>query len=368
MKYILIYGPVIGLSERPVLKHYAYKFHNATKERNKALEGPKSEMEQYFFCDSGGFQIYKIEKDRRKNKATKRWDIIPGVGTKNNSKRLIIDPIDVCRVYGRMRIKYGFTVDVPFCGDATHQEIKDNCHQSFKWAELMFRFRKKYCPKTNLLIPLHYRSKQELYDSFNMMSTLNPEGYAIPVRNTDNYDDFVKLAYSMCYLHYKGVEIFHMLGSSRAEIIILGATAIALNMFDQVSFDSISYNTAIYENPNYLPKYFEPKTLKAIKISGDQRTLILPKKIKDKVLRQEEGTSFDSRKYLILLHNIMATQEYAREMVKCAQSITRLKRYVNSQGHLSEERDRLTVAVDLLSKTVSKGYPFIDSWYDYLWI
>lgn len=368
MKYILIYGPVIGLSARPVLKSSSYKFLNATKEINKALKGPKDEDDLYIFCDSGGFQVYKIEKNRRENKGTKKWDIIPGVGTKDTPKRLIIDPIDVCKVYGRMRIKYGFTVDVPLCENATHQEVKDNLNQSFKWAKLMFRFRKKHCPKTNLLIPLHYFTKQELYDSFEMMSTLHPDGYAIPARGTDNDYDFVTLAYAICFLYHKRVAHLHLFGSSRAEIIILGAAAIGLNMFDQVSFDSISYNTAIWENPNNLPKYFDPETLRAIKISGDQKTLILPKKIKDKVLRQEEGTSFDSKRYLILLHNIMATQEYAKEMVKRAQDTRQLEQYVDSEEHLNEERNRLRNAITLLRKTVSKGYSFADSLFGFHWL
>jgi hypothetical protein len=200
------------------------------------------------------------------------------------------------------------------------------------------------------------------------MSNLNPDGYAIPARGTDNFDDFICLAYAMCFLHDKGVRHFHLLGSSRAEIIVLGAAAIGLKMFDQVSFDSVSYNTAIWENPNYLPKYFEPETLKAINLSGKQKALILPKEIKDKVLRQEEGTSFDSQKYLILLHNIMAIQEYAKDMVKLAQDIRRLRQYVKRAEHLAGERDRLIVAIDLLRKAKSKGYPFIDSWYDYFWI
>lgn len=368
MKNILTYGPVISLYARSVLKTYPSKFHNATKERTKSLKGPKNIIDQYVYCDSGGFQIYEIEKNLRKKKSTKKWGIIPGVGTKDSKKRLIIDPIDVCRIYGRMHIKYGFTVDIPLCENATYQESKESLDQSFKWAKLMFHFQKKYCPKTNLLIPLHYLTKQNLYNSFEMMSTLNPYGYAIPARSTDNYDDFVCLAYAMCFLYHKGVNHFHLLGSSRTEIIILGAVAIALKMFDRVSFDSRSWNTATYENPYCFPKYFDPKTLKQIYPSGEKKTLLLPKSIRDKVVRKEIGTSFDSRKYLILLHNIMATQEYAQEMVRRAQDIDRLKIYIKNEPQLRLQRERLIAAIDLLRKTSKKGYPFVDSLYDYLWL
>ena len=115
-------------------------------------------------------------------------------------------------------------------------------------------------------------------------------------------------------------------------------------------------------------KYIEPKTLKQIDLTNQHKTLILTKEIRDKVLRGEEGTSFDSQKHLILLHNIMAIQEYAKDMVRLAQDIRRLRQYVRRAEHLVGERDRLIVAIDLLRKAKSKGYPFIDSWYDYFWI
>ncbi len=71
MKYILIYGPVIGLSERPVLKYYNYKFHNATKGRNKALEGPKSKLDYYFFVTAVDIRFIRLKRSLEKTRVLK---------------------------------------------------------------------------------------------------------------------------------------------------------------------------------------------------------------------------------------------------------------------------------------------------------
>ena len=79
----------------------------------------------------------------------------------------------------------------------------------------MFSKQPTMCPTTNLLIPLHYWTKNQLKQYYQTMSKLDPTGYAIPVRNTDNWVDMLRNAYALAYLHHKKVNIVHLFGSSQ---------------------------------------------------------------------------------------------------------------------------------------------------------
>ena len=364
-KFRLIPAVVMSVFSAAFLKSYIYQFYNAVREKRRSQKNSDEEVKFCLFCDSGGYQVYITEKKLRENKSAKKWRIEPWVGIRNTKEYLIIDPIDVCRIYGKLGIRYGFTVDIPLCENATEQEFENSLLESFKWAKLMFRFRNRLCPETYLLVPLHYHTQQQLYRSYEIMAQLNPDGYAIPVRNTSNWEDMVRIACSMCFLHHKGVERFHMLGSSRPEIIILGAAAVGLKLFHKVSFDSRTWNTAMYSNP---PKYLDPKTLRPMSPLGRQHIeLVLPRSINDKLRKEAKGHSLSFDKDLILLHNIMATYNYAQAMVKRAQNLEHLKRYVKNSPHLNTQRDRLITTINLLSTLKRSGYDLIEDWLRWLW-
>ena len=370
MKRKLIYTPVIYINLSPVLRTSQNKFHNVTKGKFRFKFKPKNIINIYLFCDSGGFQVYRIEQNRRKKNGKKKWIIDIGIGIKDTKDCLYLDPIEICRRYGEMDIEYGITVDIPLCHNATPQEFQNNLLESFEWSKTMFEFRPKFCPNTNFLTPLHYMTKQDLYDSFELMNPLNPDGYAIPARGTRNEDDFIALAYAMCFLFYKGVKVFHMLGSARPEIIILGAAAIGLQMFDQVSFDSTSWHTAMYHRKDQgPPKYLDRDTLCAVSLYGKSKIrLMLPKKIGEKVLLGEIDIFDYFNKDLIFYHNIMAIKRYTEKIIKLTEDINQLKHYVSTANHLVSERYRIILALDLLKKTKTKGYSYVDYWYDEFWL
>ena len=53
---------------------------------------------------------------------------------------LIIDPIDICKKFNALNIKFGFTLDHPML-TATEKEFRENLAKSFESAELMFERR-----------------------------------------------------------------------------------------------------------------------------------------------------------------------------------------------------------------------------------
>jgi hypothetical protein len=253
-------------------------------------------------------------------------------------------------------------LDHPLSDNASEEEYEDNLLKSYEWAKLMIGLREDLCPTTKLLIPLHFYTEQQLRHYFYKMSILKSHGYAIPVRDTSIWEDMVRIAYTLCYLQHKKVKIVHMFGSSRAEIIILGAAATGLGMFQQLSFDSTSWNTARYEI-----KYMNPKTLGLHSVNHIRRIkLNLPESL---IQELQSSNVIDAalQKKLILLHNVFAISHYANAMLKHAKDTDALKIFIENASHLSIERRRLLASICILQTSMKRGFPYVEKWFNWIW-
>ena len=251
----LYFTPVLNNDDDIILKHHQYCFFNPAYSPPKPEKLKKLQIEPEIYCDSGGYQLYSLNEDYFAGKGDKGCKVIVDGGIHKKDGVQILDPKSICRKFKELNVMYGFTLDYPLSKNATEKEYKEKLLDSFKWAKIMFEHRELLCPETNLLIPLHYLNKDHLIEYYNMMAVLNPFGYAIPVRRTNNWYDFTKVAYCLCFLQNNGVRVIHLFGSCRAEIIVLGAAAIGLKMFMQISFDATSWRTI------WGPKCYDPKTL-----------------------------------------------------------------------------------------------------------
>jgi len=358
MRYF--FTPAMNAGDILIIQHYGYCFFNPAGWYPKPDKLP---IRIGFVClsDSGGYQLYSRNKDYENGNGSRRCIVIPGVGIKTRKNCLIIDPIDLCRKYGELGIDYGFTLDYPLSDNASEEEYEINLLKSYEWAKLMIGLRDDLCPTTKLLIPLHYCTEQQLRHYFNTMSKLNPDGYAIPVRDTSTWEDMVRIAYALCFLQHKRVKIVHMFGSSRREIIILGAAASGLGMFQQLSFDSTSWNTAIY-----VLQYLDSKTLGLHPVHDIKKVkLNLP----ESLIEELQSTVIDPalKKKLILLHNVIATSDHANAMLKRAKDIETLKRFIENTPHLSIQRRRLLASIGILHTSMKRGFPYIEKWFGWIW-
>ena len=173
----LLYTPVLTYQQALILRFHPYCFFNP------ALMTPKQEVlnqtfikEPEYYCDSGGYQLYSINDNYNKGKGKKRCIVFPGVGKRVSNNYLILDPEYLCRMFGELNVKYGFTMDYPMLG-STKKEFKTNLSESFGLAKLMFKKRDELCPQTKFLIPLHFETKRQLERYFDKMSSLNPKGF-----------------------------------------------------------------------------------------------------------------------------------------------------------------------------------------------
>ena len=363
----LIHAPVVTGNKDLILEYYSHCFFNPTNFVPRLDFTERIQVISEFFSDSGGYQIYSINQNRIDGFTEKQCVVIPGVRTRNSVKHLIIDPIDICRKYGKLNIVYGFTLDYPLSDNSTEKEYSYKLEKSYTWAKLMFRYRHDLCPNTNLLIPLHYISKDQLHAYYNKMSSLKPNGYAFPVRGRDSFKGYIWIVCSLCFLHHKGVDQVHMFGSARPEIIIIGAAAIGLNMFKQLSFDARTWNTVSFNSG--IVYYFDPETLKRKSIQKDTYIdILMPNHLLKRINRKEVPLTKTFKKRIIMLHNVLAIDHYTRKMVARSKNIDDLKRFIATQSNFSQKKqDRLIMAIKILEESKKKGYGFIEKWLQWIW-
>ena len=197
------------------------------------------------------------------------------------------------------------------------------------------------------------------------MSQLSPDGYAFPVRGSFDFYWIIRIACTLSFLYSKGVQKVHMFGSSRKEVIVIGAAAIGLGMFEQVSLDSRTWNTLLFDKR---PKYFDPYTLKGKRIQNEKVIeILLPSQLLQTDQYLTVNLNKTQRERLLMLHNAMAISHYAEYMANRAEELNRFKEYLNEQRYLASKKDRLLIAINILEETVSSGYGFVKRWLKWIW-
>jgi hypothetical protein len=197
------------------------------------------------------------------------------------------------------------------------------------------------------------------------MSQLSPDGYAFPLRGGFEHYWIIRIACTLSFLYSKGVQKVHMFGSSRKEVILIGAAAIGLGMFEQLSFDSRTWNTLIFDKR---PKYFDPHTLKGKRIqTGKAIDILLPSQLLQTDQYSTVNLNKMQKERLLMLHNAMAISQYAEDMANRAKEPNRFRQYLNKQRYLASKKDRLLIAINILEKTVNSGYGFVERWLRWIW-
>jgi hypothetical protein len=317
----------------------------------------------YLLSDSGGFQIFQSLCEIIYGEKPEKIDIIPGVGTQRRNEVFILDPIDLCEKYDMLDVKCGFTIDFPLV-EASKEEYKDHLAKSYECAEIMFDCRQDFCPDTQLFIPLHFRTKEQLHRYFNKMSTLSPDGFAFPVRDYTSWEYLMKIAYALSFLHGKGVQHVHMFGSCKPEIIIIGAVAIGLEMFQRITFDSSTWDT----NRHNPPKILESNTLKQKDIRGlEVYRPMLPKALTQKLKGYEKYLPRSYFYKLILLNNVLNVNRLTHKMNEMAKDVEQLKWFIKISADYESLRDMLVHAIGLLQKARENGYDYIEKEFEFIW-
>jgi tRNA-guanine family transglycosylase len=347
------YTPVLSFHEYFVLDYYTYGFVNPVYTTRKI---PAKYANRVLLADSGGYQLFKAKCDHQRD-PTIRCSVIDGVGI-HNDNGIILDPIELCRRYGKLNAELGFTIDDPLIS-SNEEEFQHKISKGYDYATRILNYRKVLCPNTKILIPLHFATYEQLKICFSQFENLDADGYAFPVRKSAYISDTAKIAYVLCFLHSRGVKRVHLFGSSRPEIALISATAMAFNMFDQITFDSTTWNTYIWGKT-----YLDAITLKQKYLSrsykiGDPLPFNHP--ISNDKLTYGDLTTGELRR-LTSIHNVFAISDYTKNMTFEASEPENLKNYVKNNPTIFPKNEEIISAINILLITTSKSYKYLRKW------
>jgi len=347
----IVYVAVSRAEKGLVNRYYPNVLYNPVRQNFDRVAKNERYEQGANFADSGGFQIAKAKESPNK------WcEVLVGAGIVNRKNSIIIDPIELCRQYGKLGIKFGFTLDHPFGDRESPTEFYENLEDSYSWARHMFKARSKLCPGTKFIIPLHFFEKDQLEYYYNRMSRLAPDGYAIPAYRRRSYDDAVSISYTLSFLHHKGVKIVHLLGCSNRTLIGIMASAIGGKLFKMISFDSASWNNSHYGKGYF---YLDPFTLKQRKIvPGRTLPIYLPKQLND-LKSFDKDDEFSVSKQKLSLCNAFAIRRYAKRLAEKAHDIRSFLSYLPQAGFGKSEMKKTTAGIQILIHSITKGFDYV---------
>jgi AraC-like DNA-binding protein len=357
----LIYVPVSAAANNILNTVHPHIMFNPTlQSMNQLLKNVKIYSEP--FADSGGYQLISHSKRDSKRKCI----VAVGAGIKNTKSKIILDPIDLCCRYKALGIKFGFTLDFPLSKNSTEKEFCNKLELSFYWASLMMDWKIKENLETKLLTAIQYSTKKQFYNYFKEMSKLNPDGFALPMRDwVFNYNNTIEFALVLSFLMHQKVKLVHLLGNSSVETIVIAAASIGLNMFEQISFDSTTWYQLRFDPK---PKLINRKTLKMkFVLESDNLPLILPRSILETMGENKMDYYSREGKQILMAQNAYAISRYTRRMVRRAQDIDNFKDYILRARHLNQMKNNLITAIRVLEHATHNGYESANEWMDWIW-
>ena len=188
------------------------------------------------------------------------------VGSTTFSGNPTIGTIDNCMIYRRTNSTLALMVDRPVYTDDSDTEYWGKLSKSRKARNQMLKAAIHICPATKLVIAIQSRNPLEVPSYFSWIYTPYVRIYAYPIRRFRNKpSDALGNAYVLSFLSSVGIKHIHFLGSNAPVIIFQLAKAVALNMFEKASFDSLTWNQPAASR---FLKYLHPHTLSPMPKKG----------------------------------------------------------------------------------------------------
>ena len=215
----------------------------------------------YTITDSGGFQIagildqYDISRKNRDNQTADKLQ-------KKIEKILQVNsPEVVCKIANGFSSDIVMALDMPVSNYSDNQlqenEFQKKLGVNLMWANDSIKFHRKYCPSSNLILPLQCYNVDQIEKFLAGIGSDDFAGVSIPTRN-HSVAEIVKM---ITFLYSMGIRQIHILGSSKILVIAM-MSYLTRHHLSWGSFDSTSWNMAAMNL-----RYLDPVTLRQTDIS-----------------------------------------------------------------------------------------------------
>ncbi len=309
------------------------------------------------FCDSGGLQIIEASKKGKK--------IIVGplLRTRNTNDYLTIGTIDNCRIYRRTNSTLALLVDRPVYTYDSEIVYWFKLSKSIKGRNQMLKAAPYLCPETELVIAIQARDPLEVPKYFSWIFTPYVRIYAYPTRFRNKPSDALGNAFVLSFLSSVGIRHIHFLGSSAPVIMFLLAKAIALNMFEKASFDSLTWNQSAASRRL---KYLHPYTLTPMPKKGSlhpntnlRTELSRYNGVFEATIGRSNPPPWVTAKEWCGFYNIRAVEEFKNTVLSVAldNNLNYFVKHFEKYG--KKNKEEILKALDLLDESKDFGHDYI---------
>ena len=201
------------------------------------------------FLDSGGYQIYKAEGEK------KAMTFDPNSPLINSDDRINISPSHVIETARQLNPHMMTALDFPI------RKLKDKAEReqeflrklgfNIKWATEASLLRGRYCPQVQLFLPVQCYDLDQFELFKRSIGDINYDGLSMPLRNLG----LDEISLFLLRFHQLGTKKVHLLGSTSFFVMALSAL-FARHFFEWFSLDATTWRLVAerkgYLNPNDL--------------------------------------------------------------------------------------------------------------------
>jgi tRNA-guanine family transglycosylase len=295
------------------------------------------------FLDSGGYQIYKAEEQR------KAMTFDPNSPLINSDDRINISPTHVIETARQLKPDMMTALDFPIrtLNDKAEreQEFLRKLGFNIKWAIEASSLRGRHCSQVQLFLPVQCYDLDQ-FDFFKRsIGGISYDALSMPLRNLE----LDEIALFLLRFHQLGARKVHLLGSTSFFVIALSAF-FARQFFEWVSLDATSWRLAAEK----AQAYFNPFDLSTENM-GDN--VLIDESIpmicqcpfcENTTFTYIKTLPYTDKLALLRSHNFWVIEQAAEDLYKNASDLLRLEKFLKCRSPRVRDIDNLIRCLSII--------------------
>jgi len=296
---------------------------------------------EYVILDSGGYQIFKAEKDGLKISFDENRPVI------RDGFEINLTPVHVVDAAAILKPDIFVGLDFPIrkFTEPNEQKLEFMRKLGFNiiFARECYEHRIKICPEIPYFQPIQCYNLEQFDQFMGLITGVTYDGFSMPVRNLS----VSGIILFMIRFYQMGVRQVHILGTSKIMVIAVAAF-MARHLFDWVSFDATTWRKwaelSWYMNPHNL---LDERIAQNVKIDEKIRMDCDCPFCKGKTFTFIKNLPETERTGFLRSHNWWVIEKATYDLYKNSSNVIELKRCLRARGAKSEDIDELCKALSL---------------------
>lgn len=295
------------------------------------------------FLDSGGYQIYKAEGEK------KAMTFDPDLPLINSDDRINVSPDHVAQVATKLNPHFMTALDFPIrklSGKAEREkEFLSKLGFNVKWSVEASSLRARHCPQVQLFLPVQCYDLDQFELFKRSIGDISCDGLSMPLRNLE----LDEIALFLLRFYQLGTRKVHLLGSTSFFVMALSAF-FARHFFDWFSLDATSWRRA----PEKGQIYFSPLDLSSEKLS---QTVSVDENIpmfcqcpfcENRTFTFIKNLPFGDKLAFLRSHNFYVVEKVSEHLYENASDLLRFERFLRRRSPRIKDIDDLIRCLSII--------------------